>query len=710
MALSSARDEFTRSGQPLETAHVAVDLAELYEWLGDFQRAREEASRTRAVIEPLLTGGTPSFADAFAAMAGGQLEKAKDTAKLTAIWFGLTQLEARVARTMGEFDTAMTLFLDVREKTEQWVVPAVDFQLARTEIERGRVVEGLASLQPLKPKMTGLLRPRLGALLSWEAEALLRLSRPQEAVPIATEAAADLARYSDLDSLWKTQSRVAQGLDRSGDRRAALTAYRDAVVTLTDLRRFPMGYRLESTFFADKLPLFDAAIFLAAELGDTAACFQLMEQVKSRALTSMLTAPPVANGASNERELAVDELSRQVDALEYQAYRQGWNDETTALRDRLLNERTRLLERILLEDPRWRTLTRPAEADLSAVTQSLAGSTQAALSLYYRSGRVVALLIHRGRAQVAVQSLSAESVAAVEAYHRNLESPTPDHRAFDPAGFPELAADRLVPRDLLDQALGADGLVVVPHGPLHLLPWPALACDGRRLFERCPVGVLPNLNCLVILGAIPARTPAIALLGAPSYQGLAGLAELPLAAEELFTAAQIFGDRVIGTWVGGDATQEAYRNVLANPAGAHGILHLACHGDMVAGDPENSGLLLSDARLDASDIARRKIQFDEVVLSSCASGYRPTRVGGIELTADDMVGVPGAFLEAGARSVLVSIPPARDDAALAFMTLYYEHRAEDQPPMQALREAQLAMLSAGDYPAHLWAGFVLYGR
>jgi CHAT domain-containing protein len=716
IALSEARDEFARHDQPLDVANVAVDLAELYEWLGDFDRAREEASRTRPLIEPFLGGAAPSIDDAFTALAEGRLEQANDAAKLALVWQTLVQLEARVARNLGDYGAAGNLFRQIRGAVEPFVVPAIDFQLARIEVERGRVAEGLAALRSLEPRMTGLLRPRLGALLSWESEALLRLGEPADALPIARAAATELASYRDLDSLWRTQWRVARAIAGTGDKQAALAAYGEAVTTVTTLRRFPMGYRLESTFFAEKLPLFDEAIFLAAELRDTATCSRLMEQVKSRALTSMLTVTSVeketgaSGAASGELDSAADELSRQVDALEYQAYRTGWTDETAAQRDELLTQRTRLLERILLADARWRSLSRPAELDLQQVAASLERRNQAALTLYYRAGRVVALLVQHGSTQVEIQTLTEETIAAVTAYQQNLEGKSPDPGKFDPAGEPALAADRLLPAALLEQALSAEALVIVPHGPLHLLPWAAVRFGDQRLFERCAVAVMPNMSCVVVLEEQPTASPSIALLGAPSYQGLASINQLPLAAGEILTVAEIFGDRVIGRpLVGSEATQAAYRALLAEPAAAHGILHLACHGDLVAGDPENSGLLLDDGRLDVADIQRMKISFDEVVLSACASGYRPTRVRGIELAGDDIVGLPGAFLEAGARSVLVSIPPARDDAALDFMTRYYEHRAKGDPALRSLREAQLAMLAAGEYPAYLWAGFTLYG-
>ncbi len=707
-ALAEARDHFTEQAEPLQAARVAADLAELYEWLGDGIRARAEASRTRALIEPMLGAEPPTFAAALTALMSGLLAQAQATARLTAVWLELLQIEARLARDQGDFDTAAALFRLVRMHTEQHVLAAIDFQLARIEVERGRLGEGLAAIDRLEPAMTGLLRPKLGVIRSWRAEVFLRLGRFEEAAAVARNAAAESAHFGDDDSLWRAEWRLARGLAGSGDRPGALAAYRDAVRTIAGLRRAPLGYRLESTFLADKLPLFDAAIVLAADTGDARGCLAMVEQVKSRALTALLTAP-AGEAAESEWAAEIDALSRGVDALEYQAHRMGWEPAARDERDRLLTERTRLLERARLADPRWRTLSTQPDLDLAALLDRMRNKRQAALSLYHRDRRIVALALCDGVLRMATRELDADAEAAVTAYHRNLESARPDHRGYDPAAFPGLTADRLLPRALLGELLQSETLVIVPHGALHSLPWAALPLDGGRLLQHCAIGVLPNLACVALLDT-PLRTdPAIALLGGPSYDPLGTLAPLPLAHEELLAAADLFPGRVVQRpRIGADATQRAYRELLQDPAAAGGILHLACHGDFVAGDPENSGLLLTDGRLDAADIAHRRIPFDEVVLSACASGHRPTQVGDLVLAGDDIVGLPGAFLEAGARSVLVSITPARDDAALALMTRYYEHRTLGRAPLLALRDAQLAMLDAGAEP-HLWAGFSVYG-
>lgn len=109
------------------------------------------------------------------------------------------------------------------------------------------------------------------------------------------------------------------------------------------------------------------------------------------------------------------------------------------------------------------------------------------------------------------------------------------------------------------------------------------------------------------------------------------------------------------------ATQDGFWRVTRDPAAEGALLHVSCHAHMDPLEPMSSGLLLADvAKVDAAEVARGSLPFDEVVLSGCSTGWRPTRVGGVELAGDDTVGLPAAFLEAWVRSVLVSVPPAAD--------------------------------------------------
>jgi CHAT domain-containing protein len=238
-----------------------------------------------------------------------------------------------------------------------------------------------------------------------------------------------------------------------------------------------------------------------------------------------------------------------------------------------------------------------------------------------------------------------------------------------------------------------------------------LVFEGKRLFEHCPVGIVPNVSCVLALDGEFSEAPRVALIGDPDCTRLPKVSTLKLAAEEVriiaetYTSERIIGDALLST----DATEEGFWQLTSREESAGGILHVACHGEFETGDPLNSSLLMADARIDAAEIARSRLAFHEAILSACSTGRRPTQVHGLELTGDDILGLPGAFLEAGVRSVLVSIPEARDDAALEFMTIYHERRAKGDPPLRALRATQTTMLGQGELPPCLWVGFTVYG-
>jgi CHAT domain-containing protein len=94
-----------------------------------------------------------------------------------------------------------------------------------------------------------------------------------------------------------------------------------------------------------------------------------------------------------------------------------------------------------------------------------------------------------------------------------------------------------------------------------------------------------------------------------------------------------------------------------------------------------------------------------VVLSACETAL------GRETPGEGLVGLPQAFLAAGAQRVLVSLWQVEDESTAALMTHFYRHLLVDRlPPGKALREAQLAIRAQPRWRApRYWAGFVLQG-
>ncbi|MBP0016789.1 MAG: CHAT domain-containing protein, partial [Cyanobacteria bacterium SBLK] len=141
------------------------------------------------------------------------------------------------------------------------------------------------------------------------------------------------------------------------------------------------------------------------------------------------------------------------------------------------------------------------------------------------------------------------------------------------------------------------------------------------------------------------------------------------------------------------------------------ILHLSTHG-CIQDNPQLSGLALSlydeegqqqDGFLRLQDIYNLQLNADLVVLSACQTGI------GSEVSGEGVVGLTRGFMYAGARRVTVSLWNVSDRATAKLMSDYYQNMlSEEMSPSQALREAQLQMWQAGEYP-YKWAAFVMQG-
>ena len=143
------------------------------------------------------------------------------------------------------------------------------------------------------------------------------------------------------------------------------------------------------------------------------------------------------------------------------------------------------------------------------------------------------------------------------------------------------------------------------------------------------------------------------------------------------------------------------------------IIHFATHGILDEKHPERSGLILSlvdrkgepqDGFLRLSDIYGFKLSADLVVLSSCDSSL------GKDLSSEGIIGLPRAFLRAGAKSVIATLWKVDDEATAKLMTHFYAHLRQGEGPASALRNAQL-QLSRNEQWSHpyYWAAFVYQG-
>ncbi|MCX5380692.1 CHAT domain-containing protein [Streptomyces sp. NBC_00091] len=230
-------------------------------------------------------------------------------------------------------------------------------------------------------------------------------------------------------------------------------------------------------------------------------------------------------------------------------------------------------------------------------------------------------------------------------------------------------------------------LVLVPMGPLGLVPWHAAFADGgtgrRYALQDAEISYAASARLLCEVAARPAaaHTGAALIVGNPT-------GDLPYAGEEADAVHRVFypdGDH-LGLRTG-DGTPAEVARWLRERADGGAVLHLACHGTVEENRPRSSYLALKGGALTAEELAGAvRGPLGLVVLAACRS-----QVSG--RGHNEAYSLSSAFLAAGSRSVIGSLWPVPDEATsvLMFLTHHYLRR-EQEPPARALRRAQLWML------------------
>jgi tetratricopeptide (TPR) repeat protein len=221
-------------------------------------------------------------------------------------------------------------------------------------------------------------------------------------------------------------------------------------------------------------------------------------------------------------------------------------------------------------------------------------------------------------------------------------------------------------------------LVVVPTGVLHAMPWAVLpSCTGR------PLSVAPSAALWHRAATTAADHPA-------GRNVFAAGPDLPHAAPEVEALARKYPRSVQLT--GRESTVEALTRTLDGA----GLAHIAAHGQFRADNPLFSHLRLVDGPLTVYDLERIGRPPRHVVLSACESGLSAVRPG------DELLGLAGALLAMGTRSLIATVIPVPDASSRPLMLQLHQNLRAGLPPAAALASAQRTLTTAA-------AGFLCLG-
>ena len=290
---------------------------------------------------------------------------------------------------------------------------------------------------------------------------------------------------------------------------------------------------------------------------------------------------------------------------------------------------------------------------------------------------------------------------------------------------------------ILTQTRGKARLIFPAGGALAQIPPSVLVVDPPAEGQVPAYLIRDHAVALTVgLGARPqvraAPTRRFAGIGAPllapppaTRAALRGMAvdiesirllpSLPGAREELEALGAAFPDDDTLLLTGEAATESAVRDARL---GDYGILAFATHGlvsGQIAGLSQPALVMTprdaaapgddDDGLLTASEIAGLELAADWIILSACntAAGDGPGNA--------TFSGLARAFHLAGARALLLSHWPVRDDASARLSIATVTAAAAGTERSEALRQAQLALMSDPALPGaaspSIWAPFVL---
>jgi CHAT domain-containing protein len=250
----------------------------------------------------------------------------------------------------------------------------------------------------------------------------------------------------------------------------------------------------------------------------------------------------------------------------------------------------------------------------------------------------------------------------------------------------------LVLRPLESLLAGVTELTIVPHGPLHQIPFPALFDGQEYLVEHFEISYAPSTTVFLLCrNRQPHPSYRTLVLGVPD-PSIPAVREEVMAVARYAPEAEVFLD------------DQATLDILRVQAAAGANLHLACHGVFRADNPMFSAIRMHDGWLTAAQALQLNLDGALVTLSGCDTGMNQV------INGDELLGLTRAFLGAGAASLIVSLWLAQDETTAALMSTLYKHLQDGQVSRAAaLRQAQRTLKAEYPHPFY-WAPFILVGQ
>ena len=539
------------------------------------------------------------------------------------------------------------------------------------------------------------------------ARAAIGLGRPLEAIRWAAAAVIIADSLGDPEAQVEAGESNGAALEAAG-RSSALSEYRRTIGLLESWRgRIALG-DLRMGVVQPRLGAYEGAIRILVLGGRPAEAFDVAERARARLLLDLMH-DHEEGPARSRREQLRQRVRERFDVRDDVglAERDAIDREVAALIDTLGST-----ERDAREQGSATGNGDPTPLPIATMQTQLLIGGRAMLAVFWGERDVYGWWITRDSVRGARLG-KADSLAVMMEFLRGAITDTSGavpwkvaaQRAFETLISP------LAPDSAREVLVIADGpLAYVPLEvlipPRDSVPWGAT----RRFVYGPSASVLTVLAQATLRrrwsrGVLAVGNPDLATSGKESEaagERSDAHPPLPYAAGEARAIAALFASERADVLVGRDATLTRWH---ALDPGRYRYLHFAAHATLNGRRPGTSGVMLADGALDLPAIRRLDLSADLVTLSACETAL------GFEVGGEGIVGLPHAFLAAGARGAVVTLWPIRDRSAADFMAAFYRELSTGAVPPAALLRVRRDWITSGGTRSHpsRWAPYVLVG-
>ena len=721
-----ARDRLTELGSTQLVAWCNLEIAEILLSLNSFDEAAENAANARSQFGELgmpYESARSAVVHALAGMGMGELADAHRA---------LAAAREVFARDRNVTFTAFvdSYLADLALRRGDWAEAARCAELSLRVFSRQRLATRAAHSRLLAAR---------AAYLAGDQTRALRMAK---------SALAAVEGHLAPSVVYQCHHLIGRVHRGRGRKRAGLDCFRKAVETVEEMRGGIAADEFKATFVRDKIEVYEDAIAACLDEGGEARveeAFRLVESSKSRALADLLARYLRGVSARKPRAGKKDveggtraRLLKLIEDLNWYSSQAGIEEDKGGQRRAGVAERYRL--KVLRCERQIGQLFRRLEAAGSAFAeiQRMQGAAardlcqvlepgETAIEYFTTGNEISAFIASPDRIRVERGIASKSDVERSLAGLRFQLEKFNYGPGFADEHFEQL--NRATNQYLiqlyemsfapLERHIEGNKLIVMPHGPLHYVPFQALLDRRGYLIDRFEISYAPSATVLKLCrlraqgigkkrsrrtnGATTNGSPHLRLLNSNGRYHDANMVALgagdrdtPSINVEVNALRRIFPNAV--TLIGEEASRS---NFLKFAPGAR-FLHLASHGHFRRDNPMFSFLQLADSALNFYSLLDLKLEAEMVTLSACHTGVNMVFPG------DELHGLMRGFLYAGTPSLVASLWAANDASAADFMYTMYSRIREGDTKRAALRAAQLAVKDAYGHP-YYWAPFVLMG-